>query len=49
MISAVGLLVSYYNVDKIVNLLLIALLIGYLLYIQTHQEEVPVWEQIKPA
>ena len=45
-IASLGLLISYYNVDRNYNLFLIFILVAYLLFIHSKTEEVPVWEQI---
>jgi hypothetical protein len=48
-ICSIGLLVSYYNASSNLNLVLIFTLVAFLVYIHSQREEVPLWEQIKPA
>ena len=45
-IASLGLLISYYNIDRNYNLFLILILVVYLLFIYSKKEEVPVWEQL---
>jgi hypothetical protein len=46
LISSLGILISFYNVDSNYNIFLIIVLISYLLFIHSKKIEAQPWEQL---
>ena len=45
-IASLGLLVSFFSINRNYNLIFIAILVGYLLFVHGKKEEVPVWQEV---
>ena len=45
-IASLGLLISYYNINRNYNLFIILVLVIYLIYVHASKEEVPAWQEV---